>query len=363
MKEDRPLSTSYVKALHQVLVAHQSDIEVIDGQGRLSRLPLRKGDWKLIPNNPGDPRTLELVHEYSPPEEVAAEMDRLVAMHRAHDGVEAEISAAWLHHRFVQIHPFQDGNGRAARSLATLVLIQRGGFPFVVLRDDKNAYIDALRATDDGNLVPFVEFVCRLQKKALLQAIEHGAAALTGGAAIPSILEAVRDRLKAERLDENSVLLGAAELLRAKARERMQSLAEQVTEALPRSPLTGAWSYDGNPMHVPINGLPQATKRAADAASQADDWMNALLVISHGRHAVIRVSFDRFGDQSGAIMAASASVILFDRGGQCVGPAEPCAREPFTFTAGRDLSEVETAFDAWLEQSLTLGLEIWRRSL
>ena len=79
-------------------------------------------------------------------------MDRLVAMHAAHDDVEAEISAAWLHHRFVQIHPFSDGNGRVARSLATLVLIQRGGFPFVVLRDEKNAYIETLRAADDGDI-------------------------------------------------------------------------------------------------------------------------------------------------------------------------------------------------------------------
>ena len=32
-----------------------------------------------------------------------------------------EIEATWLHHRFTQIHPFQDGNGRVARALASLV--------------------------------------------------------------------------------------------------------------------------------------------------------------------------------------------------------------------------------------------------
>ncbi|MDR3602618.1 MAG: Fic family protein [Desulfosporosinus sp.] len=33
------------------------------------------------------------------------------------------VKAAFLHHVFVQIHPFQDGNGRIARLLTSFVLI------------------------------------------------------------------------------------------------------------------------------------------------------------------------------------------------------------------------------------------------
>jgi Fic family protein len=49
---------------------------------------------------------------------VAAEMDKLVELHREHRaaGVAPEVESAWLHHRFTQIHPFQDGNGRVAPS-------------------------------------------------------------------------------------------------------------------------------------------------------------------------------------------------------------------------------------------------------
>ena len=42
------------------------------------------------------------------------------------------MEAAWLHHRFVQIHPFQDGNGRIARALSTLIFVKAGWFPLVV---------------------------------------------------------------------------------------------------------------------------------------------------------------------------------------------------------------------------------------
>ncbi len=43
--------------------------------------------------------------------------------------------------------------------------------------------------------------------------------------------------------------------------------------------------------------------------------------------------------------------------------ATPACTEPFTITLGRDRIELESSFDAWLERAVTLGLEIWRRSL
>ena len=45
-------------------------------------------------------------------------------LHRNHHDVAPEVEAAWLHHRFTQIHPFQDGNGRIARALATLIFVK-----------------------------------------------------------------------------------------------------------------------------------------------------------------------------------------------------------------------------------------------
>ncbi len=59
---------------------------------------------------------------------------------------------AWLHHKFVQIHPFNNGNGRTARAITDIVA-QLFGFKNVRLysRDEgaaRNAYIIALRAAD-----------------------------------------------------------------------------------------------------------------------------------------------------------------------------------------------------------------------
>ena len=45
--------------------------------------------------------------------------------------------AAWIHFKFVHIHPFIDGNGRTARLIMNLVLIQHGYPPAVILYLDR----------------------------------------------------------------------------------------------------------------------------------------------------------------------------------------------------------------------------------
>ncbi|MDE2795742.1 MAG: Fic family protein [Gemmatimonadota bacterium] len=168
----RRLSTSYVKELHSVLLAHQETASGRDVFGRRVAVPLIRGDYKKRPNNPVRPDGR--VHEYCPPEQVAPEMDRLLAMHLEHGerGVPPEVEAAWLHHRFVQIHPFQDGNGRVARALATLVMIRAGWFPLVVTDAGRAEYIGALEVADEGDLRPLARLFSGIQTRAFEGAID-----------------------------------------------------------------------------------------------------------------------------------------------------------------------------------------------
>ncbi len=54
------------------------------------------------------------------------------------------------HRRLVDIHPFNDGNGRTARLLMNLLLI-RGGYPPVAVRpEDRLAYVQALQTAPSG---------------------------------------------------------------------------------------------------------------------------------------------------------------------------------------------------------------------
>jgi Fic family protein len=59
-------------------------------------------------------------------------------------------TAFTAHRRLVEIHPFNDGNGRTARLLMNLVLI-RGGYPPVAVRpEDRPAYTRALQDAQAG---------------------------------------------------------------------------------------------------------------------------------------------------------------------------------------------------------------------
>ena len=163
VRGDRSLSTGYVKELHAAMTRSQAKVDAVDPSVNHQEVDLIHGDYKKQPNYP---RRNGNVFRYSPPEQTASEMDRLVQVHhqQVSRGDEPEVVAVWLHHRFTQIHPFQDGNGRVARALATLVLIKAGLFPLVIPREEKGLYLDMLEQADSGDAQGFVNMVGRLQQ-------------------------------------------------------------------------------------------------------------------------------------------------------------------------------------------------------
>lgn len=75
--------------------------------------------------------------------------------------------AALLHHKIVFIHPFFDGNGRTAR-LVMNVLLMQAGYPLVViLKNDRKKYYDALDKADKGKPQPFVQFVAQAVERSM----------------------------------------------------------------------------------------------------------------------------------------------------------------------------------------------------
>ncbi len=85
-----------------------------------------RGEYREAQNAIFDSRTRKPV--YFPPEskDVPTFMKSFVAWLNKEKAIHPALKAAIAHYQFVVIHPFMDGNGRTARSLATLVLYQAG---------------------------------------------------------------------------------------------------------------------------------------------------------------------------------------------------------------------------------------------
>ena len=75
--------------------------------------------------------------------------------------------AALAHHRLVHIHPFVDGNGRTARLLMNLLLLQQGYPLVVILKNDRKKYYDVLEQADREKFGPLVQFIAQSTERAL----------------------------------------------------------------------------------------------------------------------------------------------------------------------------------------------------
>jgi Fic family protein len=76
--------------------------------------------------------------------------------------------AAWVHYKLVYIHPFIDGNGRTARLLMNLVLIQNGYPPAVILNVDRKVYYRLLKDADREKYNGLMNFIGRSIERSLL---------------------------------------------------------------------------------------------------------------------------------------------------------------------------------------------------
>lgn len=193
VKNDRLLSVSYIKELHALITRHQDYTDAIDQFGNHRKVPMLKGQFKAHPNNP---LRDGIIFHYCPPEQVDSEMDNLVDIfnNRLSD-VHVLAKAAFLHHAFVQIHPFQDGNGRLARLLASFVLIKEGLFPLSIDRDDRVKYINALEMADKHEYQPIIDVFANNQIISIERALNWKIVKNTAG--YESVLSILEEKLDA----------------------------------------------------------------------------------------------------------------------------------------------------------------------
>jgi len=75
--------------------------------------------------------------------------------------------AAIVHHKIVNIHPFFEGNGRTARLVMNLLLMQEGYPLVIILKQDRKKYYQCLEKADKNNYSDFVQFIAQAVERSL----------------------------------------------------------------------------------------------------------------------------------------------------------------------------------------------------
>ncbi|USK62350.1 Fic family protein [Peribacillus asahii] len=78
--------------------------------------------------------------------------------------------ATLLHCKFVNIHPFKDGNGRTSRLIMNLEIMKNGYLPVNIEKDVRFKYYEVLDiAAVTDNYAPFIDFIANYEKESLLR--------------------------------------------------------------------------------------------------------------------------------------------------------------------------------------------------
>jgi len=138
LAEGRVLQAEDLHALHQV-VQTSVEVDYLKPVGAWKREPnstLAKQGGKTVIND-----------TYAMPEQVPALMQDWLAglqQRRQDTNVSALEAYVWSHATFVRIHPYANGNGRMARLLANLPVIEKGQLPIFIPSERRLEYIEAL---------------------------------------------------------------------------------------------------------------------------------------------------------------------------------------------------------------------------
>lgn len=142
--------------IDDILTLHRLFYQKIDIQsaGQYRNIPVRISGSEII---------------LPPASNIPAEMEKFDRWMRTNEHTMHPVAyAAELHRRFVEIHPFKDGNGRTARLLMNVAFIQNGYLPCVISPQLRLEYLQALEAAHDvpgrkGQPEKFISFVAEME--------------------------------------------------------------------------------------------------------------------------------------------------------------------------------------------------------
>ncbi len=156
-----PLTQSFCRFLHKTLMGDKPfRVKALTPDGQPTIRAISPGEYNQQPNSVIT-STGKMFH-YAHPGEVPSRMADLFDWYNQQLAAKTRglLIACEFHYRFVRIHLFDDGNGRMARLLMNLILMQHGDPVAIVPMKKRKEYIAALEIADaSGEIADFVTFI------------------------------------------------------------------------------------------------------------------------------------------------------------------------------------------------------------
>lgn len=378
VKGEKVFSEHYIRSMHTQFTAHQKYTEAVTADGAVTKIHLLKGKYKEQPNNPRRPDGE--IHEYCPPEFVTDEMEKLVRIYlESEDSTPPEIMSAWVHHRFTQIHPFQDGNGRIARAIASLVFLRKGLFPLVIRESDRKSYIGALEQADDGELQPLVKLFSKRQRDSILSALgiqQQVEQAQHSKQIISRALDLLVAKSTAKQ-EQLSSVIGVANSLQTIAEEQLKSLKNDLDPELRKIETHGEQTFNAN-LKKATNDQREAyyyQRQIYEIAKNHDYYANldrykswTRLIIYTEKTFEIVFSIHGYGHGDNGVMVVTG--FTFEKipsedskSGTESTNIKPCSQDIFQFNYLESEDNTKKRFAEWLDDSITIALAEWQQTI
>jgi len=148
-KKDIPLSEILIRNLHSLVVQNVDGVEA--------------GSYRTY-----DVRITGSKHTPPPAFDVPHQMRDLLNWYKENKNkLDIITLATEFKHRFVAIHPFDDGNGRVSRLILNIILMKIGYPIVVILKNDRIKYYKALQKADKGKIEDLVLFTSQAVERSL----------------------------------------------------------------------------------------------------------------------------------------------------------------------------------------------------
>jgi Fic family protein len=368
--QQRPLTKGLLHELHAILTRNQDTTTAVDQFGNRFEMTLVHGKFKEQPNNPCRPDGS--IHEYCPPIQVEAEVEKLLSMLSEYGDEDPMVVATWAHHRFTQIHPYQDGNGRVGRALITMLLLQADLLPLVIDRDLRLEYLNALETADGGNLHPLGILFARLERNAILQAlsIDVDKQIARERSLSSAVIESLGAKLSARRKLKHTEYRRVNQLavaLRFRARQVVHKTLNQLRDSVavigePDIHISNGGPDFGNAHWYKWDVIKSSEGSGRFVNFSEDHYFVKATFRLHRERLVFVVSFHHVGRELTGIMETTAFARLesFEGSDDRESVADDftaCALDPFVIAWKTEPAQVEESFDSWLDTALAVAIK------